>query len=322
MIRRVDISYKTIIFITAFLLLLWILYHILDVILLFFVSLIFMSALAPMADKLVSWKIPRVLAIIILYLLVILVLTGILTVGFSPLVEQTSNLSLRLVEVVNNLLQTNLVDRSLISQELTNFSKNLIGFLFSIVQNILGFISVAVITFYLLLDRGRLESYVANLFGKRQPQAERLIKRIEGKLGAWLRGQLFLSFLIGVLTYVGLLILGVEFALPLAIIAGILEVVPVIGPIISLVPAILSALAASPLLALLVGGLYLAIQQMESHVIVPQVMKKAVGLNPLVIILAISAGGKLLGIAGALLAVPVTVVIQVVLEEMLKPKTE
>lgn len=120
------------------------------------------------------------------------------------------------------------------------------------------------------------------------------------------------------LTYISLVILGVEFALPLAIIAGLLEVVPVIGPIIAAVPAILIALTISPFLAVLVGGLYFAIQQLESHLIVPQVMKRAVGINPLLVILAISVGSRLLGIGGALLAVPLTVVIQVVLQEVLK----
>ena len=133
-----------------------------------------------------------------------------------------------------------------------------------------------------------------------------------------MRGQLILSLLIGTTTFIGLTLLGVEYALPLAIIAGLLEVVPVIGPIISGIPAVLVALTVSPLLAVLVGGLYLAIQQVESHVIVPQVMKRAVGLNPLLVILAVSVGTRLLGISGALLAVPIAVVIQVVAKEILQ----
>src|SRR4029079_13441085 len=107
---------------------------------------------------------------------------------------------------------------------------------------------------------------------------------------------------------IALFLIHVPYALPLAILAGLLEVLPVIGPIISAIPAVLIALLTSPLQAGLVALAYLLIQQAESHVIVPQVMKKAVGLNPLIVILAVSIGGKLLGIPGALLAVPISVV--------------
>ena len=108
------------------------------------------------------------------------------------------------------------------------------------------------------------------------------------------------------------------FALPLAILSGLLEVVPVIGPIISSLPGILLALTISPVLALAVAAMFLVIQQAESHIIVPQVMKRAVGLNPLVVILAIAVGTRLLGIVGALLAVPIAVVLQIVVTEIIE----
>ena len=104
----------------------------------------------------------------------------------------------------------------------------------------------------------------------------------------------------------------------MAVVAGILEVVPVIGPIISAIPAILVALTLSPVLAGGVTSMYFVIQQLENHVIVPQVMKKAVGLNPLLVILAVAVGGRLLGFGGALLAVPITVVLQIIVGEVLK----
>jgi predicted PurR-regulated permease PerM len=132
-----------------------------------------------------------------------------------------------------------------------------------------------------------------------------------------MRGQLALSFIIGGAAYLGLSILSVPYALPLAILAGIMEVVPVIGPIVSAIPAILIAYLISPFLALMVALIYFVIQQLENHLIVPQVMNKAVGLNPLVVILAIAIGGRLLGISGALLAVPITVVIQIITEDIL-----
>lgn len=317
MTRRVDISWKTIIFITAFLLLLWITYLILDIILLVFVAFIFMSAFSPLVDRLVSWNLPRALAILIVFVLSTGTLVGVLTISFTPLIAQTSNLSSRLSETIATLTQSNYIDRSVFESELSSFSRQALGYTLTAFQNFISLVSVIVITFYMLLDQKRIEKRAASLFVHNQQKVSRLIEVIEEKLGSWLRGQLVLSLVVGVLVYVGLVLLGVEYALPLAIIAGLLEVVPVIGPIISAIPAVLVALATSPVLAGLVAGLYLAVQQVESHIVVPQVMKRAVGLNPLLVIIAVSVGGRLLGVTGALLAVPIAVVIQVVVKEIL-----
>lgn len=319
MTQRVDISYKTIIFTVAFLVSLWVLFLIRDIILLFFVSFIFMSALSPSVDKLVKLKIPKVLAALVVFILIVAAFAGLIAVGLTPLIHQTSNLTQRLAENIGALLQTNFIDQSVIQNELSGLSSNVINFTLNVFENLIRFVSVVVVTFYLVLGREDIENRTLTLLAGRQEIAKRLIHTIEDKLGAWLRGQIILSAVIGVMAYIGLIILGVEFALPLAIVAAFLEVIPMIGPIISAIPAILIALTVSPLLAVLVAVLYLGIQEVEGHVIVPQVMKRAVGLNPLLVILAISVGGRLLGIGGALLAVPIAVVIQVVLQEALKP---
>lgn len=319
MTRRIDISYKTVFFITAFLLLLWILYLIRDIILLVFVAFILMSALSSPVDRLVKLRVPRPAAIVLVFLVLFLILVLTLGIGFTPLIKQTSSLSQKLAEALGNLLQANFIDQSIIQRELSGLSSNIINFTVNIFESLIALVSVIVITFYLLLDREMIEQRATALFSHRQEKVNRLLRKIEDKLGAWLRGQLVLSVIIAVLVYLGLVILGVDFALPLAIIAGVLEVVPVIGPIISAIPAILIALTISPLMAAIVAGLYLAVQQIEGHVVVPQVMKRAVGLNPLLVILAVTVGGRLLGIAGALLAVPIAVVIEVILQEILKP---
>lgn len=163
-----------------------------------------------------------------------------------------------------------------------------------------------------------LESRIASLFVGREERVRKLITNIQEKLGSWFRGQLFLSAVIGGLSFIGLTILDIPYAIPLALMAGIMEVVPVIGPIISSFPAILVALTISPILGLIVGVMYFVIQQLENHLIVPQVMKKAVGLNPLVVILTIAVGSRLLGFAGALLAVPIAVVIQILVTEIIE----
>ena len=317
LMTKVDISHKTIFFIAGFLGLLWIIYLIKEVIILFFIAVILMSALAPLVDRLVLWKIPKGLAIALTYLLLLGSVVTMVTLILTPLADQILTLVTSLPKTVETLLPPGLVDPRTLQQELTNFSRNAVGLTLTIFSDFITLVSVAVLTFYLLLDRERMENLVAEAFVNRKDRARRLISQMEYKLGAWVRGQAVLSLLIGLLSYVLLFALNLPYALPMAILAGILEVVPVIGPIVSAIPPILIGYTVSPSTALLVAIGYLAIQQAESHFIVPQVMKKAVGLNPLVVILAIAAGGKLLGLSGALLAVPITVVIQLIAEDIL-----
>ncbi len=320
MTRRIDISYKTVVFVTIFLLGLWIVYQILDILLLFFVAFIFMSALSPLAEKLVRLRVPRVIAVIGIFVIILTILVGVITIGLTPLVTQTNNLTQKLILAIDWLLRTNIVDQNVINQEISNLSGQIVNITVDIVKNIISLVSVIIVTLYMMLDKEKIEKFATSFFAHHQEKAKRILERVEDKLGSWLRGQMLLSVLIGVLVYVGLTILGLEYALPLAIFAAFLEVVPVIGPIISAIPAILIGLTVSPIFAGIIALLYFAIQQIEGHIVVPQVMKKAVGLNPLLVILAISIGGRLLGIGGALLAVPIAAVIQIVTEEILKPE--
>jgi len=319
MTRRIDISYKTIIFITVFLISLWVLFLIRDIILLLLISFILMSALSPLVDRLVKWHIPRPAAIGFIFILFIGSLIGGITFGFTPLINDTSNLIKRLTESLGFFLQVNLLDQSVIQNELSKFSGQIIDLTLNLFDLIIRLVTVLVITFYLLLDREHIEERVATLFIGQKERAERQIKIIESKLGAWLRGQMILSIVIAVSVYIGLTLIGLDYALPLAIFAGLLEIIPIIGPIIAAAPAVLIAFTTSVPLAVLVGVMYSVIQQLESNIIVPQLMKRAVGLNPLLVLIAILVGGRLLGIGGALLAVPIAVVIQVVAQEILSP---
>lgn len=320
MTRRIDVSYKTIIFVTVFLLALWIIWHILDLLLLLFVAVIFMSALSPVVNFLTNLKIPKALGIFFIYILIIGVMGVGLTISFTPLVEETTKLITILPSVLADFLKVGNVDPGIIQQEFTNLSRNLLQVSKTLFDNLLTVILLLVLTFYLLLERESLEKRIATLFLDKEERINKLLYEIEGKLGAWLRGQLLLSLIIGLLVYIGLLLLQIPYALPLAILAGVLEVVPVIGPIISAIPGILLGLSISPFLAGGVAAMYFVVQQLENHLVVPQVMSKAVGLNPLVVILAIAVGGRLLGIGGALLAVPIVVVVQVIIADFLREK--
>lgn len=131
-----------------------------------------------------------------------------------------------------------------------------------------------------------------------------VIEQINDKLGAWLQGQFLLSLSIALLTWITLMTLGMPFALPLAVLAGLFEIVPTIGPIISAVPAVVVALTISPNMAFIIMAAYIVIQMIENHLLVPRIMQRAVGLNPVVVIIGVIVGDRLLGIPGALLSVP------------------
>jgi predicted PurR-regulated permease PerM len=137
-----------------------------------------------------------------------------------------------------------------------------------------------------------------------------VIRNIEQRLGAWVLGELVLMFFIGLLVFIGLSILQLDYALSLAIIAGMLEIIPNIGPIVSAIPAVIISLATSPILAVTVVIVYIITHQLENNLLVPLVMRKSVGLSPVITIISMLIGGKLAGIPGIILAVPVVLVIQ------------
>jgi len=318
--QKIDISHKTIIFTVIFLLALWTIFLIRDLLVILFIAVIFVSALAPLVALLVRLKVPKVLSIAITYIIIIAVVALLIFIILPPLIEESTKLIMVAPSLISEFFNITNIDKSVFASELTSLSKNLFSATLSLFDNLLATVFVLVITFYLLLERENLESRAALLFKGREERVRILIVKIEEKLGAWMQGQLVLSLVVGILSYIGLTIFNIPFALPLAMIAGIMEVVPVIGPIISALPAIFIALTISPLLSVGVAAMFLVVQQLENHLIVPQVMKRAVGLNPLIVILAVAIGGRLLGIAGALLAVPVAVVIQIIATEVVEGK--
>ncbi len=316
--RKIDISHKTVIFITLFILALWVIYLIRDLLVILFVAIILMSALEPLVNFFNKLKIPRALGIAITYIIIIAVAGLILASVLPPLIEQSSKLIVTLPPLLSQIFNIAHIDKSVFQSQLTSLSGNAFSITLSILDNLLTIIFLLVVTFYLLLERNNLENRISSLFIGQEEKARKLIINIQEKLGSWLRGQLILSIIIGILSFIGLTALNIPYALPLSLVAGIMEVIPVIGPIISSLPAILVALTISPPLGLGVALMYFVIQQLENNLIVPQVMKKAVGLNPLVVILTIAVGSRLLGLAGALLAVPFAAVLQIIVTEIIE----
>ncbi|MBI2327305.1 AI-2E family transporter [Candidatus Curtissbacteria bacterium] len=322
---RIEISYKTIVFTVAVLIGLWFLIQIRDIIILIFLSIILLSALLKPVDWLNAKGIPRVLSAILVYIVLIALLSFTIGIIFPPLIDQTSEFVSKLPTIalaINDFLIFNKIPVEDISRVLVNQINVITGNVLAISSAIFGSIflllTLFVFTFYLLLEWKNFVRLIASPFsGKQEKVVSSIITKVENGLGRWLRGQLSLSLIIGILTYIGLRILGIPYALPLALIAGILEIIPIIGPIISAIPAVLVGLTISPFLALAAAALFFIIQQLENNLIVPMVMSKVVGIQPPVVIIALLIGSKLAGVGGAFLAVPIIVTVKIVVNEIL-----
>jgi predicted PurR-regulated permease PerM len=314
----IEISRKTIIFTVLFLIGLWFLYLIRNILLFWFISIIIMTALEPIVSGLQRLKIPRIIAIILVFILGIAIISLVLASIIPALVEQTAILGKNLRHLPY-LPQFQMDEKFITSQidTILNNSINVLKILVGAASNLLTTVSVIVLSAYLLVERKHLPFYIKPLFGnhdKNGEVAEEFILAVEKRLGGWVRGEAILMIVIGVMSYIGLTLLNIPFALPLALLAGLLELVPNIGPVLSAIPAIISGLTISPMIALGVIPLYLAIQQLENHLIVPVVMKQSVGLNPLITLMCLMVGVTIAGIEGAILAVPVFITGEVIVK--------
>jgi predicted PurR-regulated permease PerM len=186
----------------------------------------------------------------------------------------------------------------------------------SLFSNVLSILTVLVITFYLLLSRNEIEGTLVNVLDeKRSQRILAFFAKLETRLGGWARGQIILMFIVGVANYLVFLILGIPFALPLSILAGLLELVPVLGPFFAAIPAVIVGLGISPLTGILVASMALLIQQLENYLLVPKVMQRSVGVSPVVTLIALIIGFKVAGVAGAILCMPIVVSLQVAAKE-------
>ncbi len=301
----------------------WFLFEVKNILISLFIAVIISSTLNPIAEKLESRKIPRAASIVILYLLFSCALV-LLIVPLVPFINiQGRSLAANFPVYVSQLNYalgnpiSNSDLNSLINSELGLVGKNVIQTSSKILGGLLTVISTIVISFYLSLEHAKLKKNFVGLFpSDKQKLISKIANESEWKLGAWVRGQFILCLFIGILSYIALRLLGVEYALILAIIAGILEIIPTVGPILAAVPAVIVALSVSPVSAIGVIAAYLLIQQAENSFLVPKIMNSAVGLSPIVIIIGVVTGSQLMGIPGALLAIPFMTVLSVIITNL------
>lgn len=333
--QTIEISMTTLFKFVLVIIALLFLYYVRDVIVIVIVSGIFASALAPWVDRFQRKNVPRIVSIIAIYAIIL----GLISLAIALIIPAITNQlkqfatnfpalyqkisagfpgagakGSELAETIQQSLQS-------IISALGDITSSIFAGLAGIFGGLFSLVGILVLTFYMaLIEDGFKKLITAVSPAKYQPYLIQLTNRIQIKLGHWIKGQLILSLIIGIASFIGLTILGIPYAVVLGLIAGLTEFIPIAGPIIGAVPAVLIALTISPWKAIFVVILYIIIQQLENNLLVPKVMQKVIGLNPIVIIIVMLLGARLLGILGILLAIPVTIIGDEFLKDFFKER--
>jgi predicted PurR-regulated permease PerM len=315
----------------------WAAYVARHTLLLIYISILFSIGFAPLVRWIETQKIlpvgtrfPRWLAILVLYVAIIgtLVIVGIMVI--PPLVQQARGLWEALPSMFDQA-QNYLIGKGLLQRRLTlqdavaaapgtggDAVSTVLQAVTGIVGGLVGVFTILILTFYILVESDSWFDAFLRLFPRaRRPDVADACRQVTTKVSAWLTGQLVLAGVIGTTAAIGLWLLGVPYFYVLALIAAIGEMIPVVGPVLSAIPAIAVAFTDSGRLAFFVLIFFVCQQQFENHVLVPKVMERQVGVSAVTVIVALLIGGSLLGVVGAILAVPSAAIIQVVLQEVL-----
>ena len=347
----IRISSETIVRVILYILLFALLYYVRDVVLVILASVVIASATEPATLWLKKYNISRLIAVIVVYVCTAGVLAGIFYFLIPPLLSDASNLLSKLPEYLSHVPFWNPAPETLttitqssavqtfssaipssfsfgdalsnIQSAISSANQGLLNAVSGIFGGLLSFILVVVLSFYLAVQEDGVQDFLKVIVPVRnQKYVLDLWKRSQLKIGLWMQGQVLLGLLIAILVYLGLTIFKVKNALLLAILAGLFELIPVFGPILSAIPAVIAAIfdGGGITKGLLVVGLYLIIQQFENHLIYPLVVRKIVGVSPIVVILAFIVGGKLAGFLGILLSVPVASALMELYSDVQKEK--
>lgn len=328
----VDITSATVFRVIIIALGFWFVYVVLDIILMLFAAIIFSAALEPVVRYLQRYRLPRSVSAVIIYVAILLLLGGGITMLVQPLTSQITQLANAVPSLIATLddvlvflphfnsedvaasLQQSLLR---LGENVTNVSVNVFEQTRSFFSGVFTVLFVFILAFYLLVEEDAIKKF-ARLVTPREhlPYVERSIERAQRGIGRWVLAQLTLAVLVGVVVGVGLWAIGVKYALVLALLAGMLEIIPVMGPIVATIPAVIVGLAQSWLVGVAVLGFYVLVQQLEGHILVPTIMRRAIGLNPLVTLIAILIGARLYGIPGTILAVPTATIVSIFLSDI------
>jgi predicted PurR-regulated permease PerM len=319
-------------------LLLWTLFLVRSTLLLVYVSGLFAIGIAPLVQLLerqrlvptLTRRVPRALAILTIYAGVIGAVVLIGMAVLPPLVQQAHDLWNTLPQKLD-AAQGWLVDIGVLGRPITlgeamrrapmGGSADAVGTVFSavfgVVGGLFGLITLLLLTFYLLVESQSMFAAFVRLFPRhRRRRVAEISEEVTVKVSAWLGGQILLSLVIGLTSAVGLFLLGVPYFYVLALISAVGELIPMVGPIIAAVPAVLVALSVSPGLALAVAIFFIIQQQVENAVLVPRIMGRQVGMSAVTVIVALGIGAELLGLVGAILAIPTAAIFLTLFQEL------
>lgn len=309
----------------------WLLYYLKDLVLVVLTAVVISSAIEPAVMAFMRYRIPRLVSVILIYLLLIAVVVGIFYAFVPSVLEDLTEFTTSLpayLEIFNTMVAFDEYTRVLgyttaqlnpsevIAQLREGLHLGAFGNAFAAVSSIFGGVAslmlIVVFSFYFAVVETGVDDFLQIIVPHNyRSYVLDLWRRSQKKIGLWMQGQLLLGLLIGVLVYLGLTVLGIPHALLLAVFAALFELIPVFGPILSSVPAILVGFVDGGVtLGVLVIALYIILQQFENHLIYPLVVTKVVGVPPLLVILALIIGAKLAGFLGILLSVPIAAALQ------------
>ncbi len=335
---HIEINTGTILRVVLVILFFVFLYILKDVLIIFLFALVIASAISPFANWLDEKGFPRLFGVLLLFLVVLALIIAILSLIIPYVSQDISQLTSTLPQLVTQV-STSLEKVQQGSPQYLDFlseiqnilqgfsdylqqsSQSIFGLVISIFGGVMSAIAILIISFYLSVTKNGIESFLGSIVPEKyEDYAINLWKRAELKVGLWLQGQLLLGLIMGLLVYVGLSLMDIKFALILGFLVAILEIVPMVGPVLAAIPAIFLAFLQSPTLGLWVIVFYVVVQQLENHLLVPVVLGKTVGLNPVVVIIALLVGQSLAGIPGMILSVPVATIIVEMMDDFAKHK--
>jgi predicted PurR-regulated permease PerM len=318
----------------------WLLYHFRLVVFLLFTGIVIGTAMRPASAQLQRFGLSARLAGILAYLALIILLGGVLLLVLPLMIEQLAAIATTLPDYYHSLRES-MVDSpsrliwrlgNRLPQELTFSSPSaeaeteaaattmtqLFRYSRLVIWTIFITIGTLVISFYWTLeDQRAIRTLTLLLPLDRRDEAQEMIQTMQLKVGAFIRGQAFLGVLIGLMSLVAYWLIGLPYVLVLALLAGLMEVVPYIGPLLGALPAFMLVLSTDPTKAIWVVIATLIIQQIENTILLPRIMDRSVGVNSIVTLLSIAAFGSLFGLLGAILAIPMAAVIQMLLDRFL-----
>lgn len=332
------------IFVVCVFLTFWLLYRLRDVLFLFFVAIVVGTAIRPAVDWLHRRGVPRATGVIVLYILIAGVLVGFLAMILPLLADQATEISRTipeyytnfrsaLVDSGNRLLQniglrlptqiSFLVNRNPNTEEVVGQVEQTFLYTNLVLRGLLGTLVVFLLAYYWTQEGNFiLRSLLRITPPQRKKNIREFLQLAELKLGGYIRGQGLLCLAVGVTAFIAYLLIGLPYTLVLAIFAGVMEMVPIFGPALGAVPALLVALSIDPSKAIWVVVATTLIQLLENTVLVPRIMKHSVGVNPIITLLSLIAFGSVFGFVGALLALPLAAIIQLLVSRVMLTAAE